>query len=70
MVGAVFSEISLVGLFIWKNRISAKTKMLDYVGNLVEVRTFSKTHTAAELNFNVHNRGAGDVNKKSPRAIL
>ena len=44
--------------------------MLDYVGNLIEIRTFSKTHAAAKLNFDVHDGGARDVNKKSPRAIL
>ena len=70
MIGAVFGEISLIGLFIWKNRISAKAKMLDYVGNLIEIRAFSKTHAAAELNFDIHDGGSGDVNQKSPRAIL
>ena len=70
MVSTVFGKFRLVSGFIRVFSVSAKTEMLNNVGNLVKFGTFGEAHAATKLDFHVHDGSTRYVNQKAFGTIL
>lgn len=70
VIGAVFGEFGLVGLFGFEFGVGAKGEMFGEMGDFIDFGGFGVAHAGAKLNQDVDNTGAGDVNQEAFGAVF